>query len=546
MTYQPTGIAPSQLELDRALVSADSADILVDGEVIGQCDSTQLFDLKSILSLASGGQYKAYSDPPNCVVIQLSKGGAATARLLIYPDLAIRLETFAHASLVNSPRSLATFLSARGCPGPLQVLTFLESTAAKERESNIQALAPESIRSHLPMLVRDPWAFDTAVYQSAFNALTTSTGDATSAFLRLCVWHGAIAAPWDPCLTDPPVIGMPSGPKLRIEQATDGLMRMFGVHEAIGLAGEECPVDARAGLCRFLVDNVQSRGFNLTGRIAANRREQLVASVSTQPENERRARLLLLDEGPIVPLGTSLFALSNAGQFSRICADNEHVVAVDGHQVVGFQGGERTVLSPIVRPGTPLALRKGQVWFYQPGGIRSTPVAGGRVSDHWAPFFGLPEKKLARAIQDQKYLVEETAEKWLGGRSALRSIPLDPNACEAYAAFGGDLPAALASPVQFATDKQGRILYRFGKRGSPVKVDLEGRAIALAVYTGGVVAVVEQENNNLCAIRTDGEHSTQLARFAAPSRRVKGVLPFGEKALIRLRAPLGEIVVMVG
>lgn len=546
MIAEPIGTAPSQLELDRALVSADSADILVDGEVIAQCDSTQLFDLKSVLRLASGGQYKPFSDPPDCIVIQLSTRGAAAARLLIYPDLAIRLDAFAHASRVDSPRSLATFLSGRGCPGPLHVLTFVESTAAKEREAKVIALAPESLRSHLPTLVRDPWAFDSASYQSAFHALASATGAAKSAFLQLCVWHGALTVPWDPCLTDPPLRGVYSGPKLPIEQVADGLMRMFGVHEAIALAADEVPAEARAGLCRFLVDNVQSRGFNLIGRIAANRREQLVASVSTQPDNERRARILLVDEGLIVPPGTSLIACSNAGQFSRICADNEHVVAVDGHQVVRFKGGEREVLSPIVRPATPLALRKGQVWFYQPGGIRSVPAAGGRVSEHWAPFFGLPEKKLARAIQDQKYLTEETAEKWLGGRTALRPIAADRNACEAYAAFGGDLPAALASPVQFATDKQGQTLYRFAKRGSLVKLDLGGKALAFAVYTGGVIAVVLRDDNELSVVLTDGEKSTLLGHFSALPHRVKGVLPFGQKALIRLRAPLGEVVVSVG
>jgi hypothetical protein len=300
-------------------------------------------------------------------------------------------------------------------------------------------------------------------------------------------------------------------------------------------------------VARFLVENVTLRGFALDRRIPREVREALVeAARASAADNGDRAARLLLDEGPLAPVGTTLVAAAEAGDFRRLCTDGARAFAIDGHDLVRLERGRgATRITTVFKPDTPLAVRKGEVLFLQPGGIKRVRVDGDEVRSGRGPLFDLPARRLPGMLERFAKRRDEAL-----GRAATAGAnlwPLDPDAdaCAAYAAFGGAPPAALRLGAAFACDRGRGVLIEAPWRGAAREVALGGppawmgateTGVLLAVDRGGVAAIV--------AVDEGGDlRDLGVAHMAATAAR--GALVVDGRAWLRLGAPLGDVLVVV-
>ncbi|WP_437908271.1 hypothetical protein WME95_10530 [Sorangium sp. So ce327] len=125
-------------------------------------------------------------------------------------------------------------------------------------------------------------------------------------------------------------------------------------------------------------------------------------------------------------------------------------------------------------------------------------------------------------------------------------LPLDPgyDACDAYEAFGGPLPAALRLRSFWGCDVPRGLLHEVPKRGAPRSTALGGRPVWLGATDTGVLVVVARDDNEVAVLAVDkGGPARSLGAFRGRADDVLAALRVGGEAWLRLAAPLGDIVV---
>jgi len=529
----PLGSTPSQTDLDLAFAAVTQAEIDEDGHRARPLDRTDLAALAPFVRIAPGTPYPDFADPPERIALRFERDGEPLGSLLVYPELAVRWSAWKHAADVADPRGLGAWLAARGIAGPLAAYERSLSSADTAAREAFLAAAPRPLVPFLDALAADPTARRFAAYRAAFDGLVAASPSPSEAVWALCAWLGSRRGPWT------------EGP--RVEGVAEGLLRAFGVHELIALAAAAVPEAARAGAARFLVESVQSRGWELHRRLPVAVRESLVAAAeaSGASENGERARRLFLDEGPLAPPGTELVGTALAWRLRRLCGDGTSAFAIDGHDLVRFErGGARTLLAKIVKPDTPLAVRDGEVWWLHPGGPSSMPVGGGEARKRHGSWFGLSARRLARTVPGWYRARDEALARALPEGAASLALDVDRDERDACEAFGGDLPSALASPFFWACDVDGRRLLRVSRKGEVTAFALDGRPLALGMRDETLHVLIAGEAGSI-SVATVGP-ALKLGGFGpcvALPGDVRSVLLVGDAAWLRVRAPLGDALV---
>ncbi|WP_437745304.1 hypothetical protein WMF39_09960 [Sorangium sp. So ce1504] len=125
-------------------------------------------------------------------------------------------------------------------------------------------------------------------------------------------------------------------------------------------------------------------------------------------------------------------------------------------------------------------------------------------------------------------------------------LPLDPgyDACDAYEAFGGELPAALRLRSFWGCDVPRGLLHEAPKRGAPRTVALGGRPVWLGATSTGVLVVAARDDNEVAVLAVDqGGAARSLGTFRGQADDVLAVLRVAGEVWLRLAAPPGDIVV---
>lgn len=507
---------PRQEDVDAALAAATS--IVIEGEgAPRRLDAGARAALRSILRVEGAASTPPWSARRAAIVP--ARAGQPLGTLWVAGDLSVRWGDWSHAARLVEPRALGSLLADHGVEAPLRSYDRDRGPEAAAARALWERAAPAGIST-----TADP-------DRRQIEALLAQRGEAGAAW-ALCAWHGARAGSWDAAYA--------------FESVSDAALRVFGVHEIIALAAGSVPPEARAGAARFLVDNVTSRGWNLPARLPLPVREALVeAARASAPENGERAARLLIDEGPLAPAGTALVAASASGALRRLCAGGARAFAADGYDLVRLEPGRgRTAITKLFKPETPIAARKGEVLFLQPNGVERVRADGDEVKAGRAPLFGLPARRLPGLIDAFVKRRDEALARVAPGAD-LWPLDPDPDACDAYAAFGGDLPAALRLEAAFACDPTRRVLIEVPRRGAPREVSLDGAPVIFTATEAGVLAVVDRGGAAaIVAVDAGGPpRDLGVAQIAAGAAR--GVMLVAGRAWLRLAAPLGDVLVAV-
>ncbi|WP_437476947.1 hypothetical protein WME75_27315 [Sorangium sp. So ce1014] len=248
--------------------------------------------------------------------------------------------------------------------------------------------------------------------------------------------------------------------------------------------------------------------------------------------------------GELAPPGTTLVAATSS-TYRRLCTDGARVFAIHGWALVRLQK-DRGVLDvcPVFRPDTPLAIRARSVMLLDPSGRRRVVTEDGEVRPDLRPLFGLPALRLRRALSRFVEARDAALARLVPDDADL--LPLDPghDACDAYEAFGGALPAALRLRSFWGCDVPRGLLYEAPRRGAPRKVALGGRPAWLGATDTGVLVVVARDGGEVAVLAVDeGGPARSLGAFHGRADDVLAALRVGGEAWVRLAAPLGEVVV---
>ncbi len=125
-------------------------------------------------------------------------------------------------------------------------------------------------------------------------------------------------------------------------------------------------------------------------------------------------------------------------------------------------------------------------------------------------------------------------------RIALR---VDRDEREAYVAFGGDLPSALAASHFWACDTRDPRLLRVSKGGESQALRLPGRPVAIGAQ-GDRVHVVVTHEGAVSVVVVGRDFRPRMKRWIpAQPEDVRGVILVGDGVWLRLAAPLGDVIV---
>lgn len=544
----PYGTAPRQADLDRAFEAANGAILRWEGDDRGELDARELAALRDATRIVEGSPRVEQLDPGDRYEVQLARDGLDVGVVVIRPDLSVRWAGWERAAPAADPRALGEQLAARGLPGPLAALARRTSPEGEAAAAAFLSAAPRAISVALESLAREPGASGAAEQRRAFEALVAATGSAEQAVFQLLAWLGSRRGAWS------------EGPE--VEGVADGLLHEHGLDEVIALLARGVPAEARAGAARFLVDNIRSRGRAVREQLPEAVRAALVeaASRTGSAENEARTRRLLIDEGPLAPEGTELVAAARGGRLGRACADASGVAAIDAGRIVWFsraaarladRGSEeawrtlpRAELARVMRPDTPLAVRDGHVWFVHTSGPRSVSIATGEDRDRHGAWFGLPARRLARDVPRYHRAREEALAHVLPAGAPRLALGIDRDERDAYEAFGGDLPSALRSPFFWACDVPGRRLVRVSSRRPTRETPLDGAPVRIGAQGDRVHVLTSHEDGSVSVVVAGGgDELRRSARCAVRAEDVRRVLLVGDEIWLRVRAPLGDVLV---
>jgi hypothetical protein len=202
---------------------------------------------------------------------------------------------------------------------------------------------------------------------------------------------------------------------------------------------------------------------------------------------------------------------------------------------------------PVFRPDTPIAIRNRAVLLLDPSGRRCVVTEEDESRPALRPLCGLPALRLRHALPRFTEARDAALARLVPNDADL--LPLDPgyDACDAYEAFGGPLPAALRLRSFWGCDVPRGLLHEAPKRGAPRNVALGGRPVWLGATSTGVLVVVARDDNEVAVLAVDeGGPARSLGAFRGRADDVLAALCVGGEAWLRLAAPLGAIVVARG
>ncbi|AGP38577.1 hypothetical protein [Sorangium cellulosum] len=248
--------------------------------------------------------------------------------------------------------------------------------------------------------------------------------------------------------------------------------------------------------------------------------------------------------GEIAPPGTTLVAAASS-TYRRLCTDGARVFAIQGWTLVRLQKGQRAhEICPVFRPDTPIAIRAGGVLLLDPSGRRRLVTEDGEARPDRRPLFGLPALRLRRALPRFVAARDAALARLVPDDADL--LPLDPghDACDAYEAFGGALPAALRLRSFWGCDVARGLLHEVPARGAPRQIALGGRPAWLGATGTGVLVVVARDGGEVAVLAVDaGAPARSLGAFRGRADGVLAALCVGGEAWLRLAAPPGGVVV---
>ncbi|WP_437995696.1 hypothetical protein WMF26_31260 [Sorangium sp. So ce185] len=248
--------------------------------------------------------------------------------------------------------------------------------------------------------------------------------------------------------------------------------------------------------------------------------------------------------GELAPPGATLVAATSS-TYRRLCTDGARVFAIQGWMLVRLQKGQRArEVCPVFRSDTPIAIRPGGVLLLDPSGRRRLVAEGGETRPDRRPLFGLPALRLRHALPRFVAARDAALARLIPDDADL--LPLDPghDACDAYEAFGGALPAALRLRSFWGCDMARGLLHEVPARGAPRQVALGGRPAWLGATDTGVLVVVGRDGGEVDVLAVDeGAPARSLGTFRGRADDVLAALYVGGEAWLRLAAPLGDVVV---
>ncbi|MFT3770328.1 MAG: hypothetical protein QM820_33285 [Minicystis sp.] len=532
MPLVPLIEAPDPSQLERALAGATAA-------VIGRDDGRRLRvmgadldGLRAVLRVRAGALPVAWA-PLAKVSIALTRHRQPVARVEAYGDLSVRLLSWGMAAAAAEPAALAKWLADHGVDTLARALdrgARIDAALAAWR-----AAAPAEIRRQVDALAAEPrLAADAAWSEAAVRALQAARGGLAGAAWALAAWYGARAGAWRDAYA--------------FEAVIEGALRRLGVHEVIDAAAGGVPQEARAGVARFLVENVTSRGWNLQQRLPEDVRRGLVeaARATGDADDAARAARLLLGEGALAPSGSTLVAAAASGSFRRLTAGGADAFAADGHDLVRLQKGRgATMLTKLFKPDTPLAVRGNEVLVLQPGGVERVRADGEGVRAGRGPLFDLPARRLPRLIERYVAARDEALARAVPAGAEVLPLDADADACAAYEAFGGDLPAALRLRSFWGGDAGRGVMIEVPRRGEPREIALDGRPVWLGATERGVLVVVDRGGATAILAIDEGGPARALGVVGGDADDVLGAIPVSGGVWLRLAAPLGDVLVAV-
>lgn len=520
---------PSAAELAAVLREATSAEITADGGRSTHVRGAALAGLREAARVRDRGAAAAWI-PLGGVVVELRRHGRALATLEVRGDLSVRLLSWGEAGEAESPEALAKWLAERGVEGPLRGLARRDAMAAAL--AAWCAAAPPEVRAEVEAIAGDPaTARDGARVAALGSALRDARGGTAPAAWALAAWYGARGGAWRDGFS--------------FEAVTAGALRAIGVHEILEAAASGVTEEARAGLARFLVEEVTSRGWAIDRRLPEEVRAALFeAARESGAENEARARPLLLGEGELAPRGSTLVGASQSSRFRRLTTDGVRAFAIDGQDLVELELGRgRAPLTKALKPGSPLAVRDDEVLMEQPSGGVRVRIGDGEVRSGRRPLFDLPARRLPGKL-DAYAATRDAALGRVAPGADLLVLEPDVDAVAAYEAFGGDRPAALELRSFWAADVARRVLHEIPKSGGPREVALPGTPVWIGATQNGVLLVVARDDGTTSVIAVDaGGAPRALGEVHAAPDRVRAALLVGDRAWLCLSAPLGDVLV---
>jgi hypothetical protein len=327
----------------------------------------------------------------------------------------------------------------------------------------------------------------------------------------------------------------------------EGLLRSLGVEEVIAIAARGVPEEARAGLCRFLTDHARTRFWALPSRLTETERDALVraAAATGEPGNELRTRQVLFDEGPLAPEGTRLLAAAQNGALRRLCTDGRRAFALDLQEIRRIDpDGQTHDLATVYRPDTPLAVRGKHVWFRNPVQPHSVPGGGGDVRERSAPLSSLREVRFPWSYRRFREACDRAVARALPFADPALVLDVDHDQRDAYMAFGGDLPAALASSYFWVADPRDNRLLRVTRSGESRAIPLDGVPRAIGAQGNHIHVVIERGDSAAAIVVLRPDLSLRRSHpCSARPQDIRGVLLVGDEVWLRLSAPLGDVLV---
>ncbi|WP_437573726.1 hypothetical protein [Sorangium sp. So ce887] len=536
MAVWPTAPSPppAQADLDRALDEATAVWLVREDQRRVRVGRSALGPLRQLLRIRGGARAgrAAWARP---VTLALERACRPSSALRVHGDCSVQLLSWSEAVDLEEPAALAAWLSARGVGEQLRALERGRSPEIAAALGAWRAAAPPELGRHLDALWREGCVvLDAGWLGAALKAVHAARGGMPEAAWALGAWYGARRGAWDEAYA--------------FEAVPEAMLRSLGIHAVFEAALAGVPVASRAGIVRFLVEHITWRArWGIEQRMPRAEREALFSAArdSGAQENVVRARRLLFGEGDLAPPGTELVAASSGGRFNRLCTEGVRAFGIDGHELVRLERGcGATELTRMLAPGSPLAVRRGSVFFLKRSGVHSISVEGGEVRARVGPLFNLPPARLRRALSRFVEARDAALVRLVPDDADL--LPLDPghDACDAYEVFGGALPAALRLRSFWGCDVPRGLLYEAPRRGAPRKVALDGRPAWLGATDTGVLVVVGRAGGEVAVLAVDeGGPARSLGAFHGRADDVLAALRVGGEAWLRLAAPLGEVVV---